>query len=346
MECNVPLSVRGKCAKLRYTLAAARAIGSADVVYVPEFCLNYAPVAKLVSRRLGAAFVYDALVSAYDTWVSDRRVFRATSPTGRLFWLKDWSAVHLADHVLTDTDAHRTYFADTFGVPRAKISVVPVGADEQLFDRASHIPPPGQQKTTSVLFYGTHIPLHGIDTIIRAAAMLDGRAPITVTVVGGGQTEGATRALAASLRPRDLRLLPSVPYTQLPALVNSADICLGVFGTSQKANRVVPHKVYQALLMGKAVVTRDSDAIREFLVPDRHLVVCEPGCPEALAAAILRLAADAGLRSDLGRRGHEWARAHCTSAAIGRLALRAMEQACDGASAGAPVTETEPEGQQ
>lgn len=91
-----------------------------------------------------------------------------------------------------------------------------------------------------------------------------------------------------------------VPEESLPGLLRDADICLGIFGTSEKAGRVVPNKVVQAAAMGKAIVSRSSPALTDYFQDGKSLRECSAGCPNALAEAILELAADSTLRSKLG----------------------------------------------
>jgi hypothetical protein len=54
-----------------------------------------------------------------------------------------------------------------------------------------------------------------------------------------------------------------VPYENLKSAIVDADICLGIFGPSEKAASVVPNKVYQCLYVGRSVITRRSHAITE-----------------------------------------------------------------------------------
>jgi len=57
------------------------------------------------------------------------------------------------------------------------------------------------------------------------------------------------------------RLLDVVPYEQLAGLIGSSRIWLGIFGTSGKAQRVIP-KVLDPLAMGKPLITADMPAVR------------------------------------------------------------------------------------
>src|SRR6201999_1086001 len=114
------------------------------------------------------------------------------------------------------------------------------------------------------------------------------RRDIEVTMVGSGQEYEAARVAAAGneqVRWRDL-----VAPDELRRLVAASDVCLGIFGTGAKARRVVPNKIYQGAAAGCAIVTSDTAPQRRVLGDAAVLV--PPGDPEALADALLRLAAD------------------------------------------------------
>jgi glycosyltransferase involved in cell wall biosynthesis len=86
--------------------------------------------------------------------------------------------------------------------------------------------------------------------------------------------------------------------------IRPADVCLGVFGDSPKAQRVVPIKVFVALAMGKPVITGDSPAAREVLTHGTDAILCEMANPHALAQAILLLKGNRPLREKIAREGY------------------------------------------
>lgn len=206
-------------------------------------------------------------------------------------------SLRLADLVLADTAAGADWLARRFAVNRRRIAVVPVGAEPDRFPRT---PPPAG--TPHVLFYGKLAPLHGVDTVLEAARR-PGVPP--VRLIGDGQLGPWLESELARDRPAGLVWERWVPYERLGDEVGGAAICLGVFGTSDKAARVVPNKVWQAMAAGRPVVTADTPGAREVLEDGVSALLVPPGDAGALAAALARLGADPGLRRRLGDAAHE-----------------------------------------
>ncbi len=113
-------------------------------------------------------------------------------------------------------------------------------------------------------------------------------------------------------------------------------MALGIFGTTEKAARVVPHKVYQALALGVPTVTRRSPAVAEFFERGRSapagepLFLVPPGSAEALAGAIEELARDPARRERLGSVGREAAASFATPEKVGAALVEGIERARSG----------------
>jgi glycosyltransferase involved in cell wall biosynthesis len=253
-----------------------------------------APLARLRRMRV----LFDPFISVYDTVVADRRLATASSWLGRLCRLADAVSLKLAHRVLADTPAHADYYAHLAKIPRHRIGVVWLGAQDEVFGPRPEIAPvPGR-----VLFHGTFIALQGIETILRAAKLLEPDG-IEVRVVGSGQEQDTVDRLMAELDPGNVTLVGRVPLAQVPEEIASAALCLGIFGTTDKASRVVPNKVFECTAVGRPVVSGDTPAMRSAFT-DAEVATVPVGDPGALADEVRRLLADDEGREALGRAGH------------------------------------------
>ena len=269
----------------RYLFAPAH-----DVVFVGY--LGHLDVIFLrpIAWLRGKPVIWDVFISIYDTSVCDRRMLKPTGVAARLLWWWEWLACRCADRLVIDTKAHAAYLSELFEIAPGRVSAVFVGAEIDAFPR---LPPPGRSEAplVSVLFYGQFIPLHGIATIIEAARIDNGRR-ISWHLIGRGQEQARISAMIEEFGLGHIEWEEWVPYQTLTDRIAQADICLGIFGSSGKAGRVIPNKAFQILAAGRPLVTRDSPAIRELVPHDAPGVrLVPPSDPEALLAAILDLAA-------------------------------------------------------
>lgn len=193
----------------------------------------------------------------------------------------DRVAERVADLILFDTADHA---ALAHGRPERHI-VVPVGATHGWYRPVA--PSRDKDQPLSVVFFGLFTPLQGAPVIGTSIGLLAGRA-IRFTMIGAGQEWSLAREAAAS--NAEVEWIDWIPSDQLPNLVASHDVCLGIFGSGPKAARVVPNKVFQGAAAGCAIVTMSSPAQRRAL-GDAALYV-EPGDALELAAVLGRLADD------------------------------------------------------
>ncbi len=266
--------------------AKARGLGRPDVVVVGYLGHFDVHLARLLYRRGKVPIVLDHLISAANT-AKDRRLDGGMKT--KVLRLIDAAALRAADIVVVDTEEHLEIVPEKY---RSKAVVVPVGAPTPWHEAAREAPADTVSSTTGsgplkAVFYGLYTPLQGTPVIGEALGRLAG-APVEVTMIGRGQDEAATKEAAAA--NQSVRWLDWVPAAELPALVAAHDVCLGIFGTGDKALRVVPNKVFQGAAAGCAVITSDTAPQRRVLGDAAVLV--PPGDPAALADALLRLADD------------------------------------------------------
>ena len=280
---------------------AAPALAKADIVLIGYPGQWDAVFWSPLARRAGCTVVFDPLVTLTETFVEDRALLAPGSWQARILRWLDQRAFRAADVVLADTPQQAAYWAALAGIPLDRLLILPVGADEQLFTAPMTSRAPREEPDClRVLFYGTYSPLHGAETIVAALHRLERASErVALVMIGTGQCEAVVRQRAAELGLEGVTFIQWVPEEELPRWIAWADVVLGIFGSTAKAARVVPNKVYQAMAMGAAIVTRDSPALRWLAGGEPCAVLVPPGDVDALAAA-LRSLRDPSRRLQLG----------------------------------------------
>ena len=293
------------------------------VGYPGYFDIILARLLNPFKRRL---LVLVSFISLYDTVVLDRGGADRKSWKAKLLYRIDRWAFRSADMVLVDTWEVAEYFSRVFALAPEKFHRSMVG---NIFDRFDPVvPQQRQQSPVNVLFFGTYVPLHGIEHIVAAADLLR-EEEFEFTLIGRGQLYASVREEARRLQLKRVHFIDDWINTEgLVDSMRAADICLGIFGNTPKASRVIPYKVFGSLALRRPVVTRDSPAAREMLVDGESALLCEAGSGAALAAALRRLRDEEGLAERVAEAGYARYRECGSASAIGRDLLRELVARC------------------
>jgi glycosyltransferase involved in cell wall biosynthesis len=275
-----------------------RAADRTDVVFVTEGAHRHMFWLKLAALVKHQRIVFDPFISLYNTEVEDRALHAACSAKAWLAKWRDFVSCHCADLLVFDTPEHRAYFTERYRLAKPS-RILRVGVDEALF-RPLPVPAREPSAPCDVLFYGTYIPLQGIDTILAAADRLRSDGSIQFTLVGRGQEYPRLRALADQLALPNLSFVEPLTVADLAARIARADLCLGVFSAGSKAGQVVPNKVVQCAAMAKPIITRRSASVERDFAHERSAYLIPAADPLALAEAVRTLSRDPALRARLG----------------------------------------------
>jgi len=185
---------------------------------------------------------------------------------------------------LFDTEQNAAQLGAQTGLDPSECHVVPVSTVTEQREPAPYRPPGGAD-VLEVLFYGTGVPLHGLCHLLDALEKCDG---VRLTVVGGAPED---RQRAQAMPPHKVCVASEfLPDEQLRRYIDRAHLVAGVFGTSDKARRVVPFKVMLALSAGRPVITGRTPAITSTLRDGVECATVPVGDGHALAAELQRLA--------------------------------------------------------
>lgn len=266
---------------------AIRALTAAVEAHRPDVVLVPYPghlVVRWVREAFGGPIVLDLFLSAYDTVVIDRQMCKPGSPLARFMRRTDQRACEAADCVLVDTPANAVFTSELVGLPRERFVAVPV-SDPMEAGEGLPYRPPEVDGTIELLFFGTGVPLHGLGHLLDAVEQCD---RVHLTLVCGS---AADRVRAQAIPSSRVRVLGEfVDPEVLRDYLARSHLVAGVFGTSQKADRVIPFKVMQALSVGRPVITARTRATSSVLREGIDAVLVPPGNATALAAVLSSLA--------------------------------------------------------
>lgn len=233
----------------------------------------------------------------------ERGLTQKSPLTGRLiFWLEK-IGLKLPDLLIADTAEYERYYCEKYNLSPERFRRVPLGVDDRLYHPRPDIKPPTD--CFRVLYYGTFIPLHGIETIIRAAAELRDIPSIHFDFYGEGQELPMAEQLVRELGLTNVHFKGWIDKEMLPDEISRSHLCLGVFGTTKQARCTIQNKIWEGMMMQRPVITGDSETVRAELTHQVHLYLVERAKPEALAAGILALEADPGLRQRIAEAAFE-----------------------------------------
>ena len=142
----------------------------------------------------------------------------------------------------------------------------------------------GVGKERVIMFLGTPRAYKGVLDLAAAVGRL-GRPDVVLALVGTDPTSDTGRAVAAQ-HPA-ARLVGRVPIAQVPAYLGAADVVVVPQRDSSDTRGQVPAKLFDAMALGRPVVSTRVSMIPEILEGCGLLV--EPGDVAGLGAAIARL---------------------------------------------------------
>ena len=301
-------------------LTGLNRIRRADVLYLPYPAFIDVLPALLLKRVLGVKIYYDVFIGLYDSIVRDRQLTTRPAP-GKLIHAYERFILKSVDRCFIDTVFHKDMLVSDYRLAEDRVMVIANPIAEDIWSS-----PARSAGKSGVIFWGTYIPLHGIDTIIAAARILQDRnSPIRLRLVGNGQELAKMQELAGSLKLGNIDFITRfIPMPELKALADESLCVLGIFSTGRKADRVIPYKVAQALCAAMPVITASTTASRDLAGDTGALYLVPPGDPEALAGAILEVCTNEATRNTLSLAGRSIYESRLSRKAIASQVIRAF----------------------
>jgi len=257
---------------------------------------------KLFNRKI--PIIFNPYTSLIDSVTMDYRKLKKKSFLAKFYYLIEWIAFHLSDLIISQSDMEKYRFCELFHLNPKKIFRIFLGVNEVLFYPQKY---EGFKDKFIIGFNGNYIPLHGIDFIIQSAKRIEQYTEdIIFEIVGGTKLEiYENKKIVKKLGISNINFIPHIPINKIPQTIARSDIQLGIFGSTLKAKRVIPNKVFTALAMRKPIITANTKAINELLTHQKNCYLCKIADPDSLANAIITLYENEKLRKEIALNGYK-----------------------------------------
>lgn len=265
-----------------------------DVVHAHSYLTPSTFIVAALRRRRVFRFVVDEHQLPYQARRGAFHVYqrRATAALARRFVMP-----HVDEFVAVASGA-RDWLVGEYGVPRARVRLIPLGADVELFRpdaeagsgfrRSLHI-----ENDVKVVAYTGKIAKHKrIDLVVKA---LSGVSKVIFVVVGHGDraTVNALQTLAEELGVR-VHITGPVAHAALPGVLNGSDLCVW------PADCTISH--LEAAACGKPIIIPDEKGIADRVQEGNGFAV-RTGDVAGLQAALVALLRDDEKRIRMGEIG-------------------------------------------
>lgn len=258
---------------------------------------------KIVWPLRRPPIVYDSLISIYDTRVFDRGWVSQWSSKASYYYFLDWFACKISDRIIVDTNEHGKYFQKQFRCKKDKIRRVFAGANRERFYPREESP--GEHDLFTISFHGKLIPgMSGSEYLVEAARVLKNE-NIRFRIMGKGKLLRGFEEIKKEEHLDKLELTSWIEPKKLPDYLAESDAMMGAFGTTPKAEKAIPLKVFEGLAMGKALIVGDSPAARELFVDGVQCIFARRGDAKDFIEKIMFLKNNPDKRKTIARNGYD-----------------------------------------
>jgi glycosyltransferase involved in cell wall biosynthesis len=257
-------------------------------------------LARILSWLTGRPLVWDVFMSIYLISVERGLDKQNRLIINLLHWLEG-IALKLPDLLILDTSEYVRWFNQNYGIKPERFRLVPTGADDRIFS-----PMPNTSAMDGkfrILYSGTFIPNHGVMYIVEAAKVLADEPSILFELIGAGPELEQAKQFVTEHQLTNVLFLDWMEKEELIVHISQADICLGAFGTTPQSLMTVQNKIYEAMAMGKPLISGDSPAVRQVFTHGEHIYLCQRANGQAIAEAIRTLLNNPGIRDHIARNG-------------------------------------------
>lgn len=201
-----------------------------------------------------------------------------------------------ADLVYAVSNNIRDHILEDFAIAETKVRYLPFGIDTDLFSPQTD---PGRENSPTIEVFSNRgfFPVYDNETLVKGFDLAYRKNPaLRLTLKGDGPLEQSARNLVSSLGlSKVITFRKKTDYAEVPKDYRKAHIFI-----TTSISDGTPVSILESMASGLPCIATTVGGIPEWIEDGKTGLLIPPCSPDAVAAAILSLAADPGLRARLG----------------------------------------------
>ena len=194
------------------------------------------------------------------------------------------------------------------GYPKSKIQLITNGANVGLFyDRGKQMRKMlGFPDKFIVLYAGIFGIAQGMDQLCEVVGQLKQDRSVHFVFIGEGPVKNKVHQLKKKRNLDNLTILNEIPREDIANYISAADCCLVPLKKSPTFLGALPSKMFDCMACERPVVLSVDGEAHRVLEKSGGGLFAEPGKPDQMIAAILKLKNDPALRKKMGQAGRRF----------------------------------------
>lgn len=281
----------------------------ADLVYVLPMS-NLFGFERLFVKVLSKTVITEFYISQYDTYINDRKTISLDAGESKKLLSSDQSLIDISTELIFLNKAEQAYYLDIAkrGNIEKKIHTIPLATMPKKEAALPYIN--NENNVLTLCWWGTFIPLHGLEKIIGAAEILKSR-NVSFKMYLFGTSEVKSKPYKAIVQEKELDDCVFIDnnkhfsdYSLEDFLASHCDIAFGNFGDSVKARTVLVNKIVEAASMRIPVISQATSGLTEYFADKKSIVFAE-ATPEGVADKIMEVMKEKTLLVNIAKQSHE-----------------------------------------
>ncbi|MEY0429513.1 glycosyltransferase [Providencia rettgeri] len=279
---------------------------SKKIIILPMNNTIFSLFDTIVGRLFNKKIIFEFYISNYDSMVNDRKILSQGSLKAKYMLLIEKLLTRYATKIICLNEAEKSYYINFMSSSaKEKIETIPLVID-RINPRTEYST---SHKPIVLCWWGTYIPLHGLDKLIKAIKLLD-RAQVKLYIFGNSNEKSQPYKNLVNQLGLSSKIEFNNEFTfkngKLPEfLINNCDLALGNFGSSEKAKTVLVNKVVDTVALNLPCLTMQTKACNEFFIENESIFLTkEDPTPEDISNAIIKVISNKDNLFKISKNGH------------------------------------------